>query len=325
MLKNVAILTSGGDAPGMNVVCSIAIKYLISLNITPYLIYNGFKGIINKEFKKGSIKFANHIFNLGGSIIKSARFVEFEQKKVQEQAAQNLKELGIDALIVVGGDGSFIGASKLEQFNIKCIGIPASIDNDICASEYSIGFDTCLNTIKKAIMQIYDTSYSHHRCMIIETMGRNCGDLAFYGGLATNAKIIIISKLKIAKKDLIAKIKQIKEFENIIIVVSEHLYDCVQLAKEIEQETKIVTRANVLSHIQRGGAPSAFDAILATKLTIFAIEQLIIKNKSNVFVGIKNNCLITTPISENTNVNDSKTKQFQKYLKTWNLIQNIKN
>ena len=325
MLRNVAILTSGGDAPGMNVVVSVAIKYLLALKVTPFLVMNGFKGLVNQEIKKGTIAFANQIFNLGGSKIKSARFPQFEELKYQQQAADNLKALKIDALIVVGGDGSFIGASQLEKFNIKCIGIPASIDNDILASDYSIGFDTCLNTIKDAIAKIADTAFSHHRCMIIETMGRECGDLSFYSGLATNSKIIVISHLKVKEADLIAQIKTFYDFENIIIVVSEHLYDVHKLAAQIEQETKIITRANVLGHLQRGGTVSANDAVLAVKLTIFAIEQLFFAKKSNIFVGIKNNQLITTKISNQTNISNLKTEQFAKFLKTWSLIQNIKN
>lgn len=291
-MKKIAILTSGGDAPGMNNVVASLIKEAIINNIIPYVVYDGYEGLYSGNIKLVDEKFAKEIINRGGTLIGTARFLEFIKPKIRLQAINNLKSLGINDLFVIGGDGSYQGALKLSQEGLNCICLPGTIDNDVSSSEETIGFDSALNIVTQTIDRLNDTNMSHKRCGILEVMGRYCGDIAFVSGIGSSVDVISTSQQKLTKTEIINKIKECyeKRYRSVLVLVSEHLYDVNQLAKEIESETGYVTRANILGHLQRGGVPTARDRYLASWMAKFALHQLI-KGKSNIAVGIFNNNL----------------------------------
>ena len=245
MIKKIAILTSGGDAPGMNPAIRAVIKKAIEKNIEPYVIYEGYKGL-----HKGNIKSAQNInvdkyINRGGTFIFSARYPEFQDLKVREESKKKLMELGIDALVVIGGDGSYKGAQLLHELGIKTIALPGTIDNDITSSDFTIGYDTALNTIIENIDRIRDTMESHSRAAIVEVMGHGCGDLALYSGLATGAEVIVTNESKISPEEIGKIVKQQSEKgkKSIIAIVSEHIYDDIHyVAKIVEKISGKVTR-----------------------------------------------------------------------------------
>lgn len=290
MVKKIGILTSGGDSPSMNAALIGAIRTGYSLNKEMYVIYNGYKGLIEKKFKKVDKDFALDYLSRGGTYIKTARLPEFKEISVREKAVKILKEEGIDALIVIGGDGSYIGAKKLTDMGINCVGLPGTIDNDIASSDYTIGFDTALNTVVEAVDKIVDTMSSHNRCAIVEIMGNNCPDLTTFAGIATNADYMITKDMNFDKEKLLKELKEKKEAskDHILILVAEKLLDVEALAKEVQEKTGWDTRATVLGHIQRGGNPSAMDRFNSIRMGSYAIE-LLDKGIGGVSVGIVNN------------------------------------
>ena len=301
MIKKIAILTSGGDAPGMNPAIRAIVRSANANGIESYLIINGYKGLVEGDIRKANTIDLDQFINRGGTCILSARYPEFKQPEVRLKAKEQLDKLGIEALIVIGGDGSYQGAQLLNNIGIKTIGLPGTIDNDISSTDFTIGFDTTLNTIVENIDKIRDTSRSHGRATIVEVMGRYAGDLAVYSGIATGAELIITSENKIEVAE-IAKVvdQQMNQFkkDSMIIIVTEHVYPNVdQIAKEIEAKTGVCTRATVLGHIQRGGTPSAMERYLATKMGHYAV-QLLLQNQSGLAVGIVQNQLKAFPILE---------------------------
>lgn len=299
MVKKIGILTSGGDAPGMNSAMIGAIRAGYHLGKEMYVIKYGFKGLIDMNIEKADRFYARYSASMGGTVLKSARFNEFKDPEYQKQAISNLHKLGIDALIVIGGDGSYMGAKKLTEQGINCIGLPGTIDNDISSTDYTIGFDTSLNTIVEAVDRINDTMSSHHRCSVIEIMGNKCGDLTLFTGLATDADFIITNDRPMDLDVLVQKLNKIKEngFDHITILVSEKLLDLDALVKKINDETGIDTRKSILGYIQRGGRPSAMERFNATRMGSYAVE-LLDKNIGGVCVGIINNQLTYTDIYE---------------------------
>lgn len=299
MIKKLAILNSGGDAPGMNNAVKALVNSAISKGIKPYLVYEGYLGLVENniiEAKKETVKF---IGTQGGTIIYSARLPEFKEESVRKKAVKNLKAKGIDALAVVGGDGSYMGAAKLKEMGINTIGLPGTIDNDISSTDFTIGYHTALNTIVEQIDKIRDTSESHKRANIVEVMGRYCGDLAINAALATGAEVLSVPEEKLSEKEIINQVKEARKNKNrsIIIIVTELMYDVSVLAKKIEKETKVETRATTLGHAQRGGSPTAEDRILATSMGKFAIDKLI-EGETGVAINIVNNKLETKDILE---------------------------
>ena len=241
---------------------------------------------------------------MGGTIIGSARFKEFEEEETRKKAKKILDEFKIEALIAVGGNGTFTGLEKLSELGIKCIGIPGTIDNDVVSTDVTIGFDTALNTIVQAVDRIRETSDSHARISIIETMGRHCGDLAIRA--AVNCDLFATpDSPKIQEYELINVIRDLhfkQNLRSIVVLITENLYDVKKLAKNIEQELKIETRATVLGQIQRGGAPSAFDRYLGTMMGIFAVEQIEKKGNSSAIIGLSGNKLTVIPIQVALNI-----------------------
>ncbi len=293
-IQKIAILTSGGDSPGMNSAINAIVRSSLSNGIEPFLVYEGYKGLIDKNIEKASIDKIKGYENKGGTLIYSARFPEFKEEKIRKIAVSNLNEMGINALVAIGGDGTYMGASKLSSMGIKTVALPGTIDNDISTTDFTIGFDTALNTIVDSIEKAKDTSLSHNRCNVIEIMGRYCGDLTINAAIATSANVMSCSERKLSEQDIIKKVSNIRKngVRDIIILVTEHLYDISKLAKKIELETGIETKHTVLGHIQRGGNPSAFDKVLATKMGVFAVKQ-ILSGKTNIAINYVNGKLET--------------------------------
>lgn len=289
-MKKIGIITSGGDAPGMNPAIRAAVRTCLNNGVEPYVIYDGYKGLVEGKIIKADRRFVSEVLNRGGTIIGTARLKEFTDKAVQEKGYNNLKNLGIEGLVIVGGDGSFRGAKELSEFGIKCIGVAGTIDNDINADGYTIGFDTALNTIVEAVDKIRDTSSSHHRCSIVEVMGRHCGDLALYGSIACGADILITEEtgydLEFMYKDIIRMKEEGRK--HVLIIISENILDCHELAKKIEANTGLETRANILGHFQRGGTPTAMDRFRASVLASEAVKYLLAgKNKEMLYLENK--------------------------------------
>lgn len=293
----IAILTSGGDAPGMNVAIRGAVRYGIKRGHTFLGVYNGFQGLVEDQFIELNHERMSGVISMGGTFLKTARYPEFKEDKYKEIAAENLKKRGVDGLIVIGGDGSYGGALSLVKYGIKVVTIPGTIDNDIYGTDFTLGFHTALDTIVDAMDKLRDTSVSHQRCSIIEVMGRNCGDLALYAALSGGAEFIVTPENNIPKEEIIEKLKHYKREDrtHAIIVVTENMMDVHAFAKEITEKSKFASNATVLGYVQRGGAPSAEDRILGTRMGAYAID-LFEQNINGVAIGLANERLTYLPI-----------------------------
>jgi 6-phosphofructokinase 1 len=300
MVRRVAVLTSGGDAPGMNATIRAIIRAGIANNLQMYVIFEGYKGLIEDNIIPVDRTFVSEILMRGGTIIRSARLKEFKDEAVQDIAVANLKSHGIDALVVIGGDGTYRGAIALAKKGINVIGVPATIDNDVVGTDYTIGFDTALNTITDAVDKLRDTSSSHQRCTIIEVMGNSCGDLALFSGTACGVDLILSIEYRPTNEEIIAKLRHIhsNRARHALVIVSEKLIPNLQeLADLIEDNTGFDTRIEVLGRIQRGGSPSASDRVLAARLGVHAIN-LLVDGQRNRCVGIVNDKITNTDINE---------------------------
>ena len=301
MIKKVAILTSGGDAPGMNPAVRAIAKHAKAMGIEPFVVMEGYMGL-----HAGNIKSADEIdtdayLSKGGTAIYSARFPEFKNPEVRMEAKKQLDDRGIDALVVIGGDGSYHGAQLLHEIGVKTIGLPGTIDNDITSSDYTIGYDTALNTIVDSVDKIRDTMISHNRAAIVEVMGHGCGDLALFGGLATGAEIVVTNESKMTADEMAAIIKEQvhgKGKRSAIAIVSEHIFeDLKALEDEVSEKSGVVTRAISLAHTQRGGNPTAEERVRASMMGIKAVE-LLAEGKSGLAIGILKGEIQATPILE---------------------------
>jgi 6-phosphofructokinase 1 len=287
-MRKIAVMTSGGDAPGMNTAIRAVVRSGFHYGFEVYGIRNGFLGLYEDEIFKMDRSDVSRIINRGGTVLGSARFPEFRELENQKVAVENLKKRGIDGVIVLGGDGSFKGASALSEHGIKTIGLPATIDNDIAATDYSIGFFTALDTAVESIDKLRDTSFSHRRCSVVEVMGRHCGDLALYAGIAVGSEFIITPETGYIKEKTIRSIQESfdRNKRHAIVVVTEHMTDVNDLAKEIEARTGHDTRATVLGHVQRGGTPQAFDRVLATDMAERAV-YLLKQGRDSLVLGLR--------------------------------------
>lgn len=299
MIKKIAILTSGGDAPGMNTAVKSLVESSIDKGIEPYLVYEGYLGLTEGNFKKVTKDDVKDFADKGGTAIYSARYPEFKDVEVRKIAVEKLNAEGIDALVAIGGDGSYMGAAKLTEMGIRTIGLPGTIDNDIASTDYTIGYFTALDTIKESISKVRDTSESHKRANIVEVMGRHCGDLAIQSSIDMNVEVLSVPERKLSEDEILTQIKEWREkgHRSIIVVVTELMYDVFELAKKVENETGIETRATIVGHTQRGGAPVKEDRELASKMSEFAIDKLI-EGETGVAVNIINNELSTKDILE---------------------------
>jgi len=293
MIKRIGVLTSGGDAPGMNAAIRAVVREGLHLGLEVYGIYDGYAGLHQDRIEKLDRKSVSDVINRGGTFLGSARFPEFKEESVRREAIENLKKHNIDALVVIGGDGSYMGAKKLTEMGFPCIGIPGTIDNDIPGTTYTIGFDTALNTVVDAIDRLRDTSTSHQRISIVEIMGRYCGDLTMGAAVAGGAEFVVIPEKGYDETELLTQVKAgiEKGKKHAIIAMCEHVTNVDALAKHIEAETGRETRATILGHLQRGGTPTARDRIMASRMGSFAVK-LLLEGEGGRCVGLMNSQMV---------------------------------
>lgn len=284
----------------MNAAVRAVIRAGLFHNVDMYVIYDGLKGLVEGRIQQVDKDFTQDIINRGGTIIRSARLPEFKDPKVVKRAARILQDFEIDALVGIGGDGTFRGLNDLSKYGIKVVGIPGTIDNDVGSTETTIGFSTALNTICGCVDKLKDTSGSHQRCSLIEVMGRHCGDLAMYAALAEGAEGVICVEHPLKEEVLFRKLRKMKaqNKNHAIIIVSENLLDINELAKKIEEETGFDTRTEILGRLQRGGSPSAEDRVLAARMGAKSIDLILSEDPSSRIIGVKGGQIIDMPIEE---------------------------
>ena len=301
-IKRIGVLTSGGDAPGMNAAVRAVVRASSYFSVECVAIYKGYQGLIDDETKLMNARSVNNIINKGGTILKSARCLEFRTPEGRKKAYETIKKHTIDALIVIGGDGSFTGAMIFHsEFNFPVIGIPGTIDNDIHGTTHTIGFDTALNTVIDAIDKIRDTAISHNRLFFVEVMGRDAGHIALNTGIGAGAEEILVPEEDTGLDRLLESLKRSEKTgkSSSIVVIAEGDKtgkNVFEIAEYVEKNLPYYeVRVSVLGHMQRGGSPSCFDRVLASRMGVHAVESLL-KGVSNVMVGIDNSQMILTPL-----------------------------
>lgn len=317
-IKRIGVLTSGGDAPGMNACVRSVVRSALYHGIECYGIRRGWNGLIHGDILRLDERSVGHIINRGGTILYTARSTEFMTSEGQEKAVGTCKFLGLDGIIAIGGDGTFRGAQALSKYGIPVIGIPATIDNDICCSNYCIGFDTAANTAIECIDKLRDTMQSHERCSVVEVMGRNAGYLAMYVGLATGATAVLVPEEPIDfDHDVIEKIRQarLNGFTHYMIVVAEGAGSAADIAAKIKHEIDLDPRVTVLGHIQRGGTPSARDRVNATKMGYRAVE-LLLGGASSRIICTHNGVISDVDIDEGLSMSKSIQQEEVDVLRT---------
>ena len=308
MIRKIGVLTSGGDSPGMNAAIRSVTRNALSNGIEVVGIKDGYKGLVEGLYVPFTRTSVSDTLSRGGTILGSARLPEFRSEETQKKACEKLKVNQIDAIVVIGGDGSYRGALALTKLGINCIGLPGTIDNDIPGTDFTIGFDTALHTIVDCVDKLRDTSSSHHRCSVVEVMGNRCGDLAIYSGLSTGAEIVVTPETGYDEESIIEKLAYLERIgkNHAIVIVSEKLTDVNSLANKITSRTGFSGRATVLGHIQRGGSPTANDRVLASRLAEKAVD-LLLEGVGGHCCGIHNNQIVSLPIEEALNMpKDSK-------------------
>lgn len=298
-MKTIAILTSGGDAPGMNACIRSIVRTCIYNGIRVMGIRSGYDGLMNGNIYEMNVSSVADIIHRGGTILGSARCNEFKTEEGQNKGAQILKDFGIDGLVVLGGDGSFKGASALSKIGISTIGIPCTIDNDMGYTDYTIGFFTAVETVSDAISKLRDTSSSHGRANIIEVMGRNCGDIALYSGVASGAESILVPEVELNIDEVTEKIERGRKRGKLhhLIMLAEGVGGAYDIKDIIEEKTGVETKVTILGHVQRGGTPCTFDRLMATQMGNLAVK-LIMEEKTGLAIAMKDNKIITVPIDE---------------------------
>ncbi|EJD8480893.1 6-phosphofructokinase [Staphylococcus pseudintermedius] len=311
-MKKIAVLTSGGDSPGMNAAIRAVVRKALYHDIEVYGVYQGYQGLINDDIRKLELGSVGDIIQRGGTFLYSARCPEFKEKEVRQKGIENLRKRGIEGLVVIGGDGSYRGAQRISEEckEIQTIGIPGTIDNDINGTDFTIGFDTALNTIIESVDKIRDTASSHARTFIIEVMGRDCGDLALWSGLAVGAETIILPETETDIKDIAEKIQHgiDRGKKHSIIIVAEGCMTGDMCASELTKYINVDARVSVLGHIQRGGSPTGADRVLASRLGGYAVE-LLLNGETAKGVGIKDNRLVATNFDEIFNTSERQINQ----------------
>lgn len=299
MIKKIGVLTSGGDAPGMNAAVRAVVRTALSKGMEVYGVHKGYVGLINGNIVKMDERSVSDIIHRGGTILSTARCPEFRTEEGVEKARKKCEELGIEGLVVIGGDGSFRGAADLSAKGVLCIGLPGTIDNDIACTDYTIGFDTAMNTAMELMDKLRDTSQSHDRCSVVEVMGRNAGHIAVNTGIACGATDIITVEapydLDVIAKSMLEKRAKGKQY--FVVVVSEGVGHTEEIAKVLQEKTQIETRATILGHVQRGGSPTLRDRVEATRMGYYAVE-LLEQGIGNRVVGIKDSKIVDFDIQE---------------------------
>jgi 6-phosphofructokinase 1 len=301
-ISKIGVLTSGGDAPGMNAAIRAVVRACSYYQLECIGVYRGYQGLIEGDFEKLDARSVRNVINRGGTFLKSTRSLEFKTKEGRKKAHDKLKEAGVDALVVIGGDGTFTGGVFFsDEFNFPIVGIPATIDNDIHGTDYTLGYDTALNTVVEAIDKIRDTASSHNRLFLVEVMGRDAGDIALNSGIGAGAEEILIPEETAGVERMLESLKKSKASgkTSSIIVVAEGERsgkNIFQLAEFIhEQDENYDIRVSVLGHIQRGGSPSCFDRVLASKLGVGAVEALM-DGKTKVMIGLHHQDVVHVPL-----------------------------
>ncbi|AXB58482.1 6-phosphofructokinase [Flavobacterium fluviale] len=303
-IKKVGVLTSGGDSPGMNAAIRSVVRTCAYHNIECIGIYRGYQGMIEGDFKEMGPRSVNNIVNKGGTILKSARSVEFRTPEGRKKAHENLLKAGIDALVVIGGDGSFTGGLIFNsEYNFPVMGIPGTIDNDIYGTSFTLGYDTALNTVVDCIDKIRDTASSHNRLFFVEVMGRDAGHIALNAGIGAGAEEILIPEEDLGLDRLLDSLQKSKasgKSSSIVVIaegdkIGKNVFELKDYVEANLPEYDV--RVSVLGHMQRGGSPSCFDRVLASRLGVKAVESLI-EGKSNYMVGLKEDKVVLTPLEQ---------------------------
>lgn len=303
-IKKIGVLTSGGDSPGMNAAIRSVVRACAYYNVECIGIYRGYQGMIEGDFEPMGPRSVNNIVNKGGTILKSARSKEFMTTEGRKKAYDNLVEAGIQALVVIGGDGSFTGAEVFNsEYGMQVIGIPGTIDNDIYGTSHTLGFDTALNTVVEAIDKIRDTASSHNRLFLVEVMGRDAGHIALNAGIGAGAEEILIPEENLGLERLLESLRKSKlsgKASSIVVIaegdkIGKNVFELKDYIEQNQPEYDI--RVSVLGHMQRGGSPSCFDRVLASRLGVKAVES-ILEGKSNYMVGLLNDKVALTPLEQ---------------------------
>ncbi|MGN0546726.1 MAG: 6-phosphofructokinase [Acutalibacteraceae bacterium] len=303
-MKTIGVLTSGGDAPGMNAAIRAVVRTACENGIKVYGINRGYAGLIEDDLRELNIRSVSDIIHRGGTMLYTARCKEFREESGMQKAIATCKKYGIEGLVVIGGDGSFRGARDLSLRGIPCIGIPGTIDNDIVSSDYTIGYDTCLNTIMQMVDRVRDTVESHSRCVVVEVMGNRCGDLTLNSGIAVGATAIVIPEIRDdIEKHVIDRIKRTQKTDkkHFIIMVAEGIGGVEELARKIEKNCGVETRAVILGHVQRGGSPTVRDRVAASQMGYKAV-QLLMQGVGNRVVVQKDDHIVDYDIYEALNM-----------------------
>ncbi|MCF7833397.1 MAG: 6-phosphofructokinase [Candidatus Marinimicrobia bacterium] len=301
-IKRIGVLTSGGDSPGMNAAIRAVVRGAIYNKVKVYGIQRGYQGLVDNDMQEMHSHSVSNIIQIGGTILKTARCMDFMTAEGRRKAYENLVTRGIDALVTIGGDGTFAGAQELgEEFNFPIVGIPGTIDNDICGTDYTIGYDTALNTVVEAVDKIRDTASAHNRLFFIEVMGRNAGFLTLHGGIATGAEAIMVPEytndFDMLNIFLNSAQKQHKTSSIVLVAEGDELGGAIKLAKKVEKDhPEYDVRVTILGHIQRGGSPSAIDRVNAGRMGVSAVEALL-EGKKDMMVGLMNGKIVYSPFS----------------------------
>jgi 6-phosphofructokinase 1 len=303
-VKTIGVLSSGGDAPGMNAAIRAVVRTAINRGLHVMGIRRGYNGLLSGDMFEMNLRSVSDILHRGGTVLYTARCPEFVTEEGVEKGRNMCYEMGIDGLVVIGGDGSFRGARDLSLKGIPCIGVTGTIDNDISSSQYTVGFDTALNTVVDMVDRLRDTSQSHDRCTVVEVMGRHCGDIALHAGIACGATCVLVPEIPFdLDRDVISRIGRSTRTgkQHFIIMVAEGVGGVEQMAKYIQEKTGVETRATILGHVQRGGSPSARDRVVASEMGHHAVE-LLQQGIGNRVVVYRDNKIVDLDILEGLNM-----------------------
>lgn len=303
-MKTIGVLTSGGDAPGMNAAIRSVVRTGISMGMKVIGIHRGYNGLIDGDVEELDVRSVSDIIHRGGTILYTARSPEFKTEEGMQKAINTCKKFGIEGIVVIGGDGSYRGARDLSMRGIPCVGLPGTIDNDISSTDYTIGFDTAMNTATEMVDKLRDTTQSHERCSVVEVMGRRAGYLALQTGIAVGALAILVPEVEFSVENVIKKIEAARKTgkKHYIVVVAEGYEIPVdEITKQIEKETGVESRATVLGHVQRGGNPTVRDRVMASYMGHAAVE-LLSQNIGNRVVGYRNDKIVDYDIYEALNM-----------------------
>ena len=299
-MKRIAVLTSGGDSPGMNACIRAVVRTALNYNMDIYGIERGYAGLIKGEMSRLGTRSVSDMIHKGGTFLKMARCPEFKDKEVQKEAVEALSAYGIEGLVAIGGDGTFRGAKDLcDNFGVRVIGIPGTIDNDLAYTDYTLGFDTAVNTVLWAINNLRDTMHSHDRVCLLEVMGRQCGDIALYAGISGGAEYVLVPEIPYDLDQIAASIKKsyLRGKTSNMIILAEGAGNRDEIAAYIKEKSGISVKVTNFGYIQRGGSPNMQDRLLAARFGYKAVE-LLLNDAESCAVGIKNNKIITVPFSE---------------------------